>query len=98
MPLRIDHPVDGGRFERSGPVLRHRLPRAPGQAAVGAPFELNGPLAVTLGVHAEDRVTIFQKYCGGVSEVLSFFPVHEDLALRVGCQIHQRDLAEDAEA
>jgi len=43
-------------------------------------------------------VTIFQKYCGGVSEVLSFFPVHEDLSLRVGCQIHQRDLAEDAEA
>jgi len=73
------------------------LPRAPRQTAIGAPLELNGPLAVTLGVHAEDRVTIFQKYCGGVSEVLSFFPVHEDLSLRVGCQIHQRNLAADAE-
>ena len=89
--------MDGGRFERSGPVVWNGLPRAPGQAAIGAPFELNSPFAVTLGVHAEDRVTILQKHRGGVSKVLSFFSVHEGLSRRVGCQIHQRNLAEDAE-
>ena len=98
MPLRIDHSVKGGGFEGGGPILRDRKPRSPGPATIRAAFQLDGALAVPLGIDTQNREAVLEEDGGGVSQVLPVFPVHDDLPIAIRAQIHQRNGARQGQA
>ena len=72
--------MDGGRLEARLPTLWRRQAFAPGLASINASLEQDRPAAMPLGIHGQDGLAIFEEHGRGVAEILSGFPIYDDLA------------------
>ena len=69
------------------PALRRRQAPAPGLPAVRAALIDDRALAVALGIDAQDRPAVLEQAGGGMAQILSFFPIDDDLPLAFAVQI-----------
>ncbi len=88
LTIPIDHTVERRHLFAGGPVFRHRQAVGPRPPAVLTPFVDDGPLAVSLGIDRQDRLSVLQKNRRRMAEIDSLLPIHNHLYV---CSIVQID-------
>ncbi len=91
LPCRVDRAVNCRSLERGRPVLGHWETRAPRHSSVTASFHHDRPFAVPFRINDDHGFAIFEQHGGRMPEVLPRFPIHDDLAMAVGSQVHIAD-------